>query len=397
MVKTNAPALIGVYLMLDTSDTSKPLRILHLTAASDAGGLSRYIFDLSTAMQQRGHEIAVAGDRGAWHWLFEKAPFPWIDAPMKGGPLSLRKSARLLSNWIDQHPVDVLHVHYRKCSMVARQIQKIQAIPILYTLHLSDLQLNWPWSHFSDFGDHTHVASAQARDWISQKGKVPLKQISLVPHGIDPARFPVPTDAQKAEARLALGLAPSDRVAAFVGRLDIPKNEDWMLDIAAQSRGRIPELKVLLVGDGPHEEKICRQIAAMSLGSRVIMLGHRDPLPIYHAADALILPSLREGFSFVCAEAMSAGVPVLRTRTAGSEELILENITGQSVSIDHDALVSAAIDFMADPSALNRMGHAAAIHIRSHFTFEKQLDSTLEMYKKVIADFQLRALKNSDH
>src|SRR5205085_11098493 len=46
-----------------------PLRILHLTAGSDAGGLSRYIYDLSMAMIAQGHEITVGGERGAWHWL----------------------------------------------------------------------------------------------------------------------------------------------------------------------------------------------------------------------------------------------------------------------------------------------------------------------------------------
>jgi glycosyltransferase involved in cell wall biosynthesis len=370
--------------MPDTSDTSRPLRILHLTAGSDAGGLSRYIFELSSVMQRHGHQVAVAGERGAWHWLFEPAPFPWIDAPMKGGLLSLRKSARLLSKWIDQHPVDLLHVHYRKCSMVGRQIQKIHHIPILYTLHLSDLRVGWPWNYFTDFGDHTHAASVEARDWLVQTAKVPAENISVIPHGVDPGHFRVPTEAEKIAARAASGLEPSDLIAIFVGRLDAPKNEEWMLDVAAQSCDRIPNLKVLIVGEGPHEESLRRRITAMSLESRVRLMGHRDSLPMYHAADALLLPSLREGFSLVCAEAMCTGLPVLRTRTAGTRELVVENVTGRSVPINHDAFVAAAIDFLADAKPLKRMGTAAAEHIRSNFTFERQLEATLEMYRAVI-------------
>ena len=46
------------------------LSILHLLAGSDAGGLSRYVFDLCSALHAQGHRVAVAGERGAWHWLF---------------------------------------------------------------------------------------------------------------------------------------------------------------------------------------------------------------------------------------------------------------------------------------------------------------------------------------
>ena len=44
-------------------NSPKPLRILHLTAASDAGGVSRYLYDLCHACVAEGHEVAIAGQR----------------------------------------------------------------------------------------------------------------------------------------------------------------------------------------------------------------------------------------------------------------------------------------------------------------------------------------------
>jgi len=371
--------------MVDTSDTSVPLRVLHLTAGSDAGGLSRYIFDLGAAMHARGHQVAVAGQRGAWHWLFESAPFPWIDAPMKAGPFGLRKAARVLLDWMKDHPVDLLHVHYRKCSMVGRQIQKICPVPILYTLHLSDLQVGWPWSYFTDFGDHVHAASSEARDWLIESAKVKAENISLVPHGIDPVRFPLTTESQRSAARQALGFGPADLVAVFVGRLDSPKNEGWLLDLADRSRDRLPGLKMVLVGEGPHEQMLRRRVVRQKLRERVFLLGHREALPIYQAADALLLPSRREGFSLVCAEAMSTGIPVLRTRTAGTSELVIENQTGRSVAIDRDKFIGAAIEFLSDLPALASMGKCAAEHVHAKFTFEKQLHDTIGLYRSVVS------------
>ena len=121
---------------------------------------------------------------------------------------------------------------------------------------------------------------------------------------------------KRAAARANLKLNPDDRVAVFVGRSDYPKNEEWLLDVAAASRDRSRICKVLLVGEGPHEAMLQRanrprKPCPTSCASKVI----RTRCPIYRAADAILLPSIREGFSFVCAEAMATGVPALCMRT----------------------------------------------------------------------------------
>jgi glycosyltransferase involved in cell wall biosynthesis len=362
-----------------------PLRVLHLTAGSDAGGLSRYIHELCSAMHAQGHSVAVAGERGVWHSLFENAPWPWVDAPLKGGPLALLRAARIIRRHLAEHPVDVLHVHYRRPAMVARLLQRTTGLPILYTLHLSDLSLSRAYRLLSDFGDHTHAASVDAVRWLTDVARVPADRITLIPHGVRPDRFPVPTPADKAAARARLGLPAGATVAAYVGRLDDPKNESWLLDLAAATYDSLPHLHVLLAGDGPHAPDLRRRLASdPRLAARVHLLGTVDPpLPVYHAADALLLPSAREGFSLVCAEAMSTGIPALRTRTAGTTETTVEGVTGRSSAIDHDAFLSAAATFLTDRGALARMGAAAADHVRRHLTFDRQLAMTLDLYRRL--------------
>jgi UDP-glucose:(heptosyl)LPS alpha-1,3-glucosyltransferase len=244
--------------------------------------------------------------------------------------------------------------------------------------------MHWRARLFPDFGDHVHVASADARQWAIDRASLKAADITLIPHGIPIERFPIATADDKRAARRQLGLADTDKVACFVGRLDSPKNEHWLLDLADQSRTSLPNLKILITGKGPHEADLRQQIAARDLATRVRMLGERtDPLPVYQASDALLLPSQREGFSLVCAEAMSVGVPVCRTRTAGSAELIVENVTGRTTDIDHDAFIRTATEFLKDDAALARMSTAAAAHIRGRFTFERQLEDTLALYHRL--------------
>lgn len=368
----------------------RPLRILHLTAGSDAGGLSRYVHDLSVAMIAAGHEVKVAGERGAWHWLFERSPIEWIDVPLKGGPWDLGKAVYMLRKRLRNWPVDVVHCHYRRPTLVSRGLQLAgvkarsgRRLPVLYTLHLSHIGLSWGRRFVSDFGDHTHVASVEAEKWLVEEARVPVDRVSLIPHGVDVAKWPVTTPESRAEARAQLGLSPDDRVAAYVGRLDYPKNCDWLLDVAAKWGDRRPELRILLAGEGPDFAPLCARLRHEGLADRVRLLGHREPLAVYRAADLLLLPSLREGFSLVVAEAMCTGLPALRTRTSGTAELIVEDVTGRAVPIDHDAFITAAVDLLADDAALARMRAPAADHIRARFSFDRQLAETLALYRQL--------------
>ncbi|MDP9173067.1 MAG: glycosyltransferase family 4 protein [Planctomycetota bacterium] len=361
--------------------TEKPLRILHLTAGSDPGGLSRYLLDLCGAMHAAGHDVTIAGQRGPWHDRFAAAPWPWIDVPLNGGPLGLWRSRQILRTHLAQHPVDLIHAHYRKSTLVARQLQRTCKPPVLYTLHLSHMPVTGIWRLLTDYGDHTHAAATDARQWLIDDCKLPPAHITLIPHGIDPNHFPRVEAQTRSAARRALGLLDGDLVALFIGRMDEVKNVPWMLDLAADSRSALPNLRILLAGEGPDAADLQQRITDQGLANRVKMLGHREPLPLYHAADALLLPSRREGFSLVCAEAMCAGIPVLRTRTSGTADLIIEGVTGRSTPIKKDAFIQGAISFLADPKALAAMGIQGAEQIRKNFTFERQVQETVAMYR----------------
>lgn len=374
------------------SVTDTPVRVLHLTAASDAGGISRYIFDLCQAMHAQGHFVAVAGQRGPWHSLFESAPWPWIDLPLKGGPWTLLKAARQLRNFLQANPVDVIHVHYRRPVLVARRAATPLGIPILYTLHLTDIPLFGPWRWLSDFGDHVHAPSRQARTWLIYQAHIPDTRITLIPHGVDPNRFPLTTPQARQQARQQLGLHPRAIVAAYVGRFEAPKNEDWIIDLtqAAMTDPYLQKrLLVVMAGGGPDKPLLEQRIYRLGLSRRIRLLDYTDPLIIYQAADLLLLPSAREGFSLVCAEAMCTGCAVVRTRTAGTDEMIIEGVTGRSCPIDRQAFIETALRTLRNRLAMHRMGQTAAEHIRRELTFQRQLQATIDLYRHLAGQVPL--------
>lgn len=366
--------------------TDRPLRILHLTAGSDAGGLSRYIYDLCIAMKGQGHDLAVAGEPGAWHSLFEAAPFPWIELPLKRGPIALWRSANALERYCVEHRIDLIHAHYRRTTLVSKILKRRLGLPVLFTLHVTGISLHGLNRVLSNFGDITHAASSEARRWLIEQARVPESRIVVIPHGIDPAKFPLSPPEDQLAARREMGLPEDKLIAGFVGRFDYPKNEEWMLDLAAAARDSLPNLHVVMIGEGPHEPALRRRIARGGLADRVTILPYGDPTSVYRASDAILLTSQAEGFSFVNTEAMSTGRPILRTRTAGTAEQIVEGVTGRSVEIDRDAFVRAGLEFLGQGrEKLRRMGLAGAELVRQRFTFDRQLAQTLDLYRSMLA------------
>jgi UDP-glucose:(heptosyl)LPS alpha-1,3-glucosyltransferase len=222
-----------------------------------------------------------------------------------------------------------------------------------------------------------HVASLQAKRWLIDEKFASEEEISYIPHGVDPAKFPEASEQDRAAARAGFGLAPDATVAAYVGRLDWPKNEEWLLDVVKRC-----DCHLLVAGDGPHAEQFKSTAQRLGVKDRVHLFGELDnPLPVYQASDAMLLPSRREGFSYVNAEAMSVGTPMLRTHTSGAEELIEQNVTGRYVPINHEAFVSTACDFLGDRARLAQMRTRCAATVREKFTFQSQIEKTIELYR----------------
>jgi glycosyltransferase involved in cell wall biosynthesis len=299
--------------------------------------------------------------------------------PSSMGWFSLQRDAAILRRYLAGRPFDLIHTHYRRATLLARRIAAGR--PILYTLHLSHINIGGWRRWLTDFADHTHIASEDARHWLNTEGRIADAHITCIPHGIDLPRWPITTPEQRRTARESLGIPLAARVMLFVGRLDEPKNVDWVLSAHENAMETLPDVHTLIVGDGPHREWLAGSI---EMGVRQFhLLGERDPLQAYQAADLFVLPSEREGFSYVCAEALATGLPILRTRTTGTSETVVEGVTGRSVPIEQPAFEKAVIQMLGDPEGLMRMRPACSAFAHERLSFDLQVAKTLDLYRRL--------------
>lgn len=357
--------------------------ILQLFIGSVPGGVLQYVVTLAKGLRQRGLEVRLAGQRGAWHAAVEDAGLEWLEIPISGGPIDLWHSYRKLRSRLPPDRPLIIHAHHRRAAIVGRLLQRAIGSPLLYSLHMPFIPMGMLRRRFTIPGDMTHVASQGAKRWLLEQRLQREDRIAVIPHGIDPKRYPLPLPQQRRVARELLGIRTDEPLAGFVGRFDDPKNESWAADVAAALRQASRPGRVILAGDGPRRAALEDRIAQQRLADRLTLLGECDPVPLYHAADLLLVPSRIEGFSYACAEGMSCGVPVLRTQSGGAEETIVENVTGRCVPVDRDRFVAAALDLLSDRDRLAAMGQAAATHVRTHLSLDRQIERTLELYERL--------------
>ncbi len=144
---------------------------------------------------------------------------------------------------------------------------------------------------------------------VSWKTKLDLleaglrKPMAVIPNGVDVERISSVPPA---------GLE-SDVI--FVGRLIPEKGADLLLGALAEVKKEIPDVRAVVVGDGPEREKLERLSDRLGLKSNVLFIGflesHDDVIALMKASKVFALPSRREGFGMVVLEAMASGLPVI--------------------------------------------------------------------------------------
>lgn len=134
------------------------------------------------------------------------------------------------------------------------------------------------------------------------------------------------------EALRQLYAIPSGRaVILYVGRLDRVKNLPRLLDAFKSLQRESLDLHLLMVGDGPMEGELRKQVTQLALEERVTLAGKQQGCELYAhygLGEALILPSRDELFGATVAEAMALGLPVAVSQVAGSAELITSEQIG---------------------------------------------------------------------
>jgi glycosyltransferase involved in cell wall biosynthesis len=238
--------------------------------------------------------------------------------------------------------------------------------------------------------DHLIAISESTRRDAVRFFNVPPEKISVIHLGVESYFTPAADSTSVAEWRRTRGLP--DKFLLFVGTLEPRKNVPRLLRAFARVKksARLPHKLVIVGARGWLYADAERTIEAENLANEVIFAGHvdhRDLPDWYRAAEALVYPSLYEGFGLPPLEAMACGTPVVTSNASSLPEVVGD--AGLTVDPQDDAgLADALARVLTDPrvrAELSTRGVAQA----ARFSWARHAQETVAVYRSVIADCRL--------
>jgi glycosyltransferase involved in cell wall biosynthesis len=172
-------------------------------------------------------------------------------------------------------------------------------------------------------------------------------------------------------------------VLASAGRLTAQK----ALDVALDAVVRVPEARLLLLGDGPERPRLEAEAVARGLGDRVRFLGpgtRDEVLRLFAAADAMLVTSAWENLPHTVLEALAVGTPVIATSVGGVPEVVRDGENGLLVPPGDAIAVAAAVLRLAGDEPLRQRLRAAARPSVAGFAEEAILARVVELLQGVV-------------
>ena len=234
--------------------------------------------------------------------------------------------------------------------------------------------------------DHFVVVAEAMRDQYLKAGIGRREDYTRVFSGFDLNPYLTATRNPALAARW--GLNPGDFVVGKIARLFELKGHDDLFEAAPELVRRIPNIRFLLVGDGPWRARFEALAASPGLAGRFVFTGLVKPEEVAAQVglmDALVHLSRREGLPRALPQASAAGKPLVAFDCDGAGEVCRTGQTGFLVpSGDREALVDSLSRLAADPALCKRLGTAGREFVRSRFSVDRMVSDLDQLYRYLI-------------
>ena len=349
------------------------------------GGMEAMAVGLACALQRVGHRsVVIALDDGGEHeevlrdarvryYVMHGRRFRSPSAHMRILRILRTERARAVHT---HHFPTLLHtLPAVKLAGVHRLIHTEHSFQYLRTR----VELRWLLRGMSRMSDGFVVVGSEMEAFYRDRVRVPLRLLHVVQNGVDSARYVRPADVQAARVRAGL---PQGFLVGSAGRLFPEKDQGVLIGALQIACAAIPDLRLVLIGDGPERQELERQARARGVCDRVHFLGWRRDMPdILPLLDVFALSSRHEGLPLVILEAMAAAVPIVSTPVGDLPQVAPDGEAALFYPIGSpETLAEQLVRLAKDVALRDRLGSAASARVRGRYSHDAMMERYLELY-----------------
>lgn len=307
------------------------------------------------------------------------AAMPTLRRP--GG--SVLRATRQFRALVSELRPDVVHANGSRAMFYAGLGARVTGCPAVWHLRIIERDPLFDMMLVRLAG--AYVATSEAARGRLQRWPDAWRACRVIPNGIDLRAFrPRRT---RAEMRTALGYTDEDLVIASTGRLVDFKRFDLLLDAVARLRPSRPNLRCLIIGDGPAMSALQQRSGKDDLAAAVSLLGQRDDVAdLLAAADAFVMTSPVESFGRVLIEAMASSLPIVAPNAGGAAEVVVDGVTGVLVATNRADELAGGIEQLCGDAALRgRLGEAGRRRVEREYSMERHTARVIELYDDLLS------------
>jgi len=365
---------------------------LHIDTARTWRGGQNQVLALVTGLEGLGHPATLVAHesgelkrRAAEGLRFEGfAPRSEFDA----------QAGWALSRAIARVEPDVVHAHdpmaVSLAAMAWRMAPATVPRPLFVAARRVDFHLKrhafsrWKYRQVDVFV----AASRVIADMLVADG-VPADRVEVVHDGVNVGAI---DQHPPVDVHGTFWLPHGAPVVGNVAALAPHKGQTHLVAAAARLVPEVPDLRVLIVGEGDLRPALERQIRELGLERHVVLTGFRhDAIGIIKSLDLFVLSSVTEGLGSAALEAMACERAVVATRAGGIPEAVIDGQTGRLVPPgDPEALAGPILELVRDPARRAAFGAAGRARVIAQFSVDRMVERTLAVYDNRIRSLQDR-------
>lgn len=375
------------------------MKILYVITKSNWGGAQRHVFDLATAMKDRGNDVYVAlGGEGVLKKRLEAAGIYTFSIAALGRDVSFGKdleSFREIRSIIKDKRPDIVHLHSTKVTGLGSVAARMHGVKhVIQTIHgwafnedrpvfqrLAIRAFSWLTMllcHKTILLSEYEYGQALGFPWIKEK-------LSLIPLGVKMPVF-MSVDGAKQTISKMIGLELADfnkrTVIGTIAELHKNKGLTYFVNAFAAVVKEYPTAISVVIGDGEERASLASLIRERGLEKSLFLAGYLEHASEYlKAFSVFALPSIKEGLPYTILEAGQAGLPVIATPVGGIPEIVEDMRSGILVQARNQRELAHAVSFMIEhPVERKQYGAALKEKVATKFAMDKMINSIEKLY-----------------
>jgi len=206
----------------------------------------------------------------------------------------------------------------------------------------------------------------------------------VIPTGLEPESF---VTGNRDDFRKKYNIAPDRPMLLFVGRVAHEKNIQFLLQVVNRAKQDIPQILLLIAGEGPARTALEHEVQKMGLSNHISFIGyldrHTELNSCYHSADIFVFSSRTETQGLVLLEAMAQGIPVVSTAEMGTRDVLREGAGVWIAQEEVEDFSGKVVAMLGDAGIRARLGEAGRKYAHG-WSAGKQAERMVNLYQHVM-------------